>query len=129
MVTNELIARFESGRIDPGWFDHRAHLHLTWGYLRRKPLFEVLRLLSEGFSKLAADHGAPDKYHQTVTWAYVFIVNERMAETSADDFDTFAAANVDLIEDGKGVLERCYEPSVLWSDRARRTFIFPRASR
>jgi hypothetical protein len=82
---------------------------------------------SSALQRFAAAHGRPDLFHQTITWSYLLLINERRErlETSLS-WENFAAANADLFEwkDG-GILANYYRPETLRSGFARRVFVLP----
>jgi hypothetical protein len=129
----ELREAFEAGRIPPGGFPHRDHVRLAWGYLRERPLLEVLAVVPAGLRRLAAAAGRPERYHETITWAYLLLVRERLERgggAGGDDWETFAAANPDLLAWGEGgAVARAYRKETLASDLARRAFVWPDAAR
>ncbi len=122
MRDRDLVEAFESCTLPPEQFPHRAHVRLAWLYLRDHSLLEALMRFVEGLKRYAASLGAGTKYHETVTWAYMFLIHDRMARASFETFDEFAAANPDLFN---GVLEKYYSKETLASDLARRTFLMP----
>ncbi len=122
MRDREFIQAFESCTLPPDQFPHRAHVRLAWLYLRDGSLLEALPRFVEGLKRYAGSLGASGKYHETVTWAYMFLIHERMARADYPTFDEFAAANHDLFN---GVLEKYYRRETLSSDLARRTFVMP----
>lgn len=121
-----LIAAFEGEGFAAGSFHHSHHLRLAWAYLERHPILEVLGRFAASLRRLAAAAGQPGLYHETITWAYVFLVNERRAAPGQEDWGSFAARNRDLLAWHPSLLEaRYYRPDTLWSDRARRAFVLP----
>ena len=65
--------------------------------------------------------GKPGLYHETITWAYVLLVNERRAPAGEEDWPAFAARNPDLLAWRPSLLEtKYYREETLWSERARR---------
>lgn len=119
-----LIAAFEGPGFAPGSFRHRHHVRLAWAYLERRPLLEVLDRFTTGLRRIAAAAGKPEIYHETLTWAYVLLVQER--RRPGEDWPAFACGNADLLAWGPSLLEeRYYRPETLWSDRARRVFVLP----
>ncbi len=124
MREREFVQAFESCTLPSEEFPHRAHVRLAWLYLREGSLLEALTRFVEGLKRYAGSLGASGKYHETVTWAYMFLIHERMARAEAATFDEFAAANDDLFN---GVLEKYYRKETLSSDLARQTFLMPDA--
>jgi len=126
MTHHTLIASFESGRMPPAGFHHHEHVCVAWSYLRRYPLLEALERFRTGLRGFAAAQGKPDLYHETITTAYVLLINERMDAGPADaDWDAFARLNADLLTWRPSVLDRYYRTETLASDRARRVFVMP----
>jgi hypothetical protein len=52
-------------------FGHREHVHLTWLAIRRYGVVAAASLVSEGIQRTARYAGAPQKYHATVSLAWV----------------------------------------------------------
>ncbi|ETK30905.1 hypothetical protein [Microbispora sp. ATCC PTA-5024] len=73
---NELMAEATA---DGGRFDHRAHLHLTWLAVRRVGMPAAVDLVSAGIRRTARYAGAPQKYHATVSRAWVELVAHHAA--------------------------------------------------
>jgi hypothetical protein len=122
-----LVRAFEGGTLPPGSFHHRHHVRTAWILLQRRPVLEVLSVFTAGLRRLAAAAGKPGLYHETITWAYVLLVQERRAAAGlAEDWAAFAARNPDLLAWKPSVLEsRYYREETLWSARARETFVRP----
>ena len=62
---------------------------------------------------------------KTITHAYFFLIRERIARSSAFDWEQFARENNDLLVWKDGILTRYYRPATLQSDLARNVFLFP----
>ena len=122
MHDREFIEAFESCTLPSEQFPHRAHVRLAWLYLRDGSLLDALTRFVEGLKRYAASLGATAKYHETITWAFMFLIHERMARAEHATFDEFAAANADLFN---GILEKYYRRETLGSELARRTFVMP----
>jgi hypothetical protein len=114
---------FEAGRLEA--FHHRDHVRLAWVYLRDAPGPAGLERFVTGLQRFAAAAGKPGLYHETITWAFLLIVRERMARTPAASFADFSAANPDLLAWNPSILDRYYRPETLASDLARRVFVMP----
>src|ERR1043165_6040816 len=110
----EFVAAFEDCTLPPELFPHRAHVRLAWLYLREESLLRVLPRYTEGIKRYAASLGASAKYHETITWAFLFLIHERMQDE--ETFEAFAARNADLFEP---ILRQYYRPETLGSDRAQ----------
>ena len=104
-------------------FGHREHVHLTWLAVRRFGMPAAIGLVSEGIQRTARYAGAPQKYHATVSRAWVELVSYHAAGGRDNDFATFASRHPALL--GKRVLTRHYRPATLASQQARTGWVAP----
>lgn len=129
MTGDELIEQFESGTVSADAFHHADHVRLAFEYLRRCPVLAALEKFSAALKRFAAAQGKARLYHETITWAYLFLIRERMGRVSGSQaWEEFAADNSDLLSwdrDRGGVLGRYYAPETLASEIARTTFVLP----
>lgn len=100
-----------------GRFGHREHVHLTWLAVRRLGVPAAVGLVSDGIRRTARYAGAPQKYHATVSRAWVELVGYHASEHRDNDFAVFAERNPALL--GKRLLTRFYHPATLASPQAR----------
>jgi len=122
----EFVRRFEMGELTADSFHHREHLRLTWIYLRQYPSSEAIARVSSGIRRFAASLGKSERYHETITWAYVLLVNERMARDGASqEWNEFARENPDLLDWKNSILSNYYSSELLESELAKRVFVFP----
>ncbi|HZR65759.1 MAG TPA: hypothetical protein VFA85_11470 [Terriglobales bacterium] len=121
----ELIERFESGTISGNAFHHSDHVRLAFAYLQGYPLVEALARFSAALKQFASAQGKAERYNETITMAYFFLINERMAENATSSWEEFARDNPDLLVWKDGILNRYYRESTLASDLARRVFMLP----
>lgn len=120
-----LMAAFEAGQAPAGGFHHEQHVRVAWNYLRGHALATALARFSDGLKRFAAAQGQPTVYHETVTTAFVLLINERIDRSMPSDWDAFAAAHPDLLAWKPSLLDRYYTPELLWSERAKQTFVMP----
>jgi hypothetical protein len=126
MTDDEFVHSFEECALPNSAFHHRDHVRLAWIYLRRHPVLTALARFTESLQRFAAFHGHPGLYHETITWAYLFLIHERMADAAEDEtFEAFTARNPDLLGWKPSILDRYYDPETLGSERARRVFVMP----
>ncbi len=104
-------------------FGHREHVHLTWLAVRRFGVPAAVGLVSDGIQSTARYAGAPQKYHTTVSRAWVELIAYHAAERSDDDFAAFADHHPALLS--KRLLTRFYRPATLASPLARRGWVEP----
>jgi hypothetical protein len=126
MSGDELIKQFEDGTTPRGTFHHAHHVRLAFEYLDRYPALKALEKFSSALKRFAAAQGKPQLYHETITWAYLLLIRERMARAGrSQTWEEFAARNPDLLIWKGGVLGTLYRQETLDSDLARHTFVLP----
>ncbi len=104
-------------------FGHRQHVHLTWLAVRRFGVPAAIGLVSDGLQRTARYAGAPQKYHATVSRAWVEVVGHHVLADDCDDFASFANRHPALL--GKRLLTRHYSSAVLASSQARAGWVEP----
>jgi hypothetical protein len=125
MSDEELIRCFESDAVPEGSFHHADHVRLAFAYLRGYPVLHALEKFATALKRFAAARGKTQLYNETITWAYFFLIHERMAGCESTDWETFAHENPDLLVWKDGILSRYYREATLKSDLARRVFVLP----
>jgi hypothetical protein len=124
MTDDEFIANFENCTLSS--FHHSDHVQMAFLYLCRYPALEALRRFSASLARFAAANGKPRLYNETVTWAFLLLIRERMARAGRPQtWVQFAAANADLLNWKDNVLKKYYRDETLSSDLAKSTFLFP----
>ena len=124
----ELVAAFETGRVAAGrdGFHHADHVHVAWTYLGRLPLLSAAETFITNLKRFAAAQGKPERYHETISLAYLLLIHDRIvARGRGATWDDFAEANPDLLVWRPPILTRFYSQELLDSDRARRHFVWP----
>jgi hypothetical protein len=106
-----------------GRFGHREHVHLTWLAVRRYGTPAAIRLVSDGIQRTARYAGAPQKYHATVSRAWVELVGHHAASEAEGGFDIFAERYPALLD--KRLLVRHYRPATLASAQAKAGWVEP----
>jgi hypothetical protein len=108
-------------------FGHRQHVQLTWLAVRHYGTVAAIGLVSDGIQRTARYAGAPQKYHATISRAWVELVGHHAGHEarnhSAAGFDAFAAANPLLLD--KRLLTRFYRPATLAGQTARDGWVEP----
>ena len=129
MNDRKFLDAFEACAIASTDFHHADHVRLAWIYLRKYSLLEAIERFKTSLQRFAAHHGVPGLYHETITWAYLFLIHERMQRSGVrDDWQSFRTANRDLFDRKPSVLERYYASGTLESELARRIFVLPDAA-
>lgn len=125
MTDEEFLAAFEDCTLPRDLWTHAAHIRMAWLCLRRDPFDIALPKVCAAIIRYNAAGGKPGAYHQTVTHAFLAVIDHRMRSASGDDFASFSARNADLFEHGTAALKRHYRPTTLDSDDARARFVEP----
>jgi hypothetical protein len=120
----EFLAAFERGAIPAHGFRHRDHLRMAWLYLTGTDAGTAIDRACAGIRRLAAAHGAPQKYHHTVTRAWMEIVAHHVRRApGAEGFDDLLARAPRLLD--KRLLTSHYSSVVLASKPARSSWVEP----
>jgi hypothetical protein len=126
MTDQELIDQFENCTLPDECFHHREHVRVAFLYLTRYSVLDALQIFSKTLRRFAEARGKPQLYHETITWAYVFLIRERMAKAGKNQsWDEFASSNPDLLVWKDGILTRYYRPETLTSNLAQTVFVLP----
>ena len=120
------VRDFQAGRLES--FHHRDHVRLAWAYLEEEPPAQALARFAASLKAFAAGRGKPELYHETITWAFLLLIQERRARGGPGTFDAFASANPDLLAWKPSILDRYYRQETLASHLARRVFLMPDAA-
>ncbi len=127
MTENDLLSQLEAGTLPEGCFHHADHVRAAWTYLNRFPPVAAIDRFSKALQAYAASKGKASRYHETITWAYVLLINERMRRGGGESWEEFAAANPDLLDWKNPVLRKYYRAETLSSTLARQVFLMPDA--
>jgi len=125
MTNTDLIHCFETDTLPEGSFHHADHVRLAFAYLSEYPVLQALEKFSRALKRYATARGKSQLYNETITHAYFFLIRERMARATAEDWDEFARRNPDLFTWKNGILSRYYHEDTLQSNLARSVFLFP----
>lgn len=106
---------------------HRAHLRMAWNYIRElgpdaaSP--KIKESIKHSFEK---DPMKSRDYHETITSFYIALVSAAIRSCHNEDYENFFALTEKFPEvlDTK-TIEKYYSPKVLYTDKARHTFIQP----
>jgi len=120
------LAAFESATLAEDGFHHADHVRAAWLLLGLSPPAAALERFAAALRRLAAAFGKSSLYHETITWAYLLLIVERIARRGRGaDFSEFARSNPDLMTWRPSILEAYYRSETLASDVARRVFVLP----
>jgi hypothetical protein len=132
MRDEDFIVAFENCTVRAEDFHHPDHVRMAFLYLRRFPMLEAIQRFSVGLERFASAIGKPNLYHETITWAFLFLIRERLLQQTSREggrqptWDEFAAANQDLLNrKSMAILSDYYSEGTLTSELAKRVFILP----
>jgi hypothetical protein len=72
------LARFISGEADLASFSHREHVRMGFELLQRYDFVETALWYSRALSAMTAKIGKPERFHQTMTIAFLSLIAERL---------------------------------------------------
>ena len=122
LTDDELVAGFEAATLEA--FPHAEHVRLTIIYLTRVGRETTERKLFEGLQRFAAAKGVPQKFHVTMTVAWIALVEAALAaHPSARDPAALVAACPELLD--RDALLHFYAAERLQSDAARERWVAP----
>ena len=121
----DLLKGFEDASLTDDAFHHREHVRVAWMFVRRHGMPAAIGEYSAALKRFAAAKGKPSLYHETITWAYLLLIAERLSVKPTDSWMQFAGDNSDLLTWKPSILDRYYTAETLWSDRARERFVMP----
>ena len=123
MTDAELVDRCEMLALPPDAFSHREHIRLAFAVLAQER--DLAAAGTRFRTMLRRFAGA--KYHETITWAYLATIAERMhGRTYASSLELLAD-QPDLLDHTGGALARHYDVAqITASATARAVFVLPR---
>jgi hypothetical protein len=108
-------------------FGHHQHVQLTWLAVRHYGVPAAIDLISDGIRRTARYEKVPQKYHATISRAWVELIGHHLAESGAEvsEFATFVEHHPALLD--KRLLTRFYRSATLASSAARTGWVEPDA--
>jgi hypothetical protein len=120
----ELAAVLPAITGESGRFGHRQHVHLAFWAVRRYGMPRAADTICAFIRHVAAYQRAPQKYHHTVSRAWVELVAYHVADDpDCAEFDVFAGRYPALLD--KRLLIRHYRSSTLAAAPARGGWVEP----
>lgn len=119
------LSAFESYEIDAATFQHREHLRVAYVLIATYGLEAAFVRLKASLLGLLTHLGVgTDKYHETVTFAWLLAVNHFMhMTTQSKTFDDFIHRNGLLLD--ASIMNTHYSKSLLQSPVAKARFLEP----
>jgi hypothetical protein len=122
-----LYVAFVTAQLPKQSFHHREHVRVAFLCLARAgDLAAGAAEFRAALRRFAEAHGVPYLFHETLTWAYLIVIHERMTRASFATSADFLDANADLLDHRSGALARYYDVgAVTASQLARSCFLLP----
>jgi hypothetical protein len=121
LTDDELTRGFEAGSLAD--FPHASHVRLTLLYLTRYGRDETVRRLMDGLLRFATAKGHPEKFHVTMTRAWIELIESARHAHPGTEPAALLAARPELLD--RDALLRFYSPERLNSAEARQRWLPP----
>ena len=122
MTDEEFLTELETCRLPAAEFPHAGHLRAAYLYLRADAFPQAAARMCTSIRNYARALGKPEKYHETVTIAFMALVQKHLRlRGDGGGWQGFLAQNPELLR--KDALLAYYPQAVLESAEARATFV------
>ena len=126
MTDEEFIQALESCKLAESDFGHAAHVRAGYLYLQQTDFAGALARIRRAIRNYAEHLGKPDRYHETITVAYVALIQEHICgRGNGGGWAAFVRENCELFQ--PGLLHQFYPQAQLESEMARKVFLLPRS--
>ena len=120
----DFLRAFEDLSFPADQFHHREHIRVAWLYLKSSDATRAAERMTAGILRFANHHGATQKYHHTLTLAWMRLVAAALVETpDGYDFTKFLSEHLELGD--KDLLKKYYSPELLQTNAAREGWVEP----
>lgn len=120
----DFLRAFEDLSFPADQFHHREHVRVAWLYLKSSDATRAAERMTVGILRFANHYGATQKYHHTLTLAWMRLVAAALVETPENyDFTQFLAEHQELSH--KDLLKKYYSDELLQTMRARESWVEP----
>jgi len=126
VIDDDFIRALESCTLSEQEFNHAGHVRAAYLYLQPGDFAEGLMRLRRAIRNYAGSLGKPDRYHETITVAYLALIQQLLCERGdGGGWTGFARGAPELFE--PDLLLKFYSKAQLDSELARRIFVLPGA--
>ena len=122
MTDHELLRRFEA--VDLPEFRHVDHVRVAWAALERDGEAGALVTMIDALTRFAAAKGAPDKFHYTLTRAWLALIADARARLPRPRTPPRSWKRIPLLGDAR-TIDRHYSSDRLASEAARAGWVEP----
>jgi hypothetical protein len=125
MTDAKFLRALEECTLPESAFGHSAHVRAAYLYLLSGGFAGAVARMRRAIRNYARHLGKADRYHETITVAYVALIQQHIAERGEGGcWESFKRDNADLLQ--PGLLLQYYPQSQLNCELARRVFLLPR---
>lgn len=125
MEEHELIEKFEACTLPPKLFHHEGHVRVAWIYLSLNPLPEAMMKFRDGLKAFAKAQGVEAIYNETISFAFLILMHDRLRRSANITWEGFKAENGDLLDWKSNPLKAWYGEEELKSALAKKFFVLP----
>lgn len=123
MNDQSFLQQFEACTLPKEYFTHRGHLRLAFLYLSQCTQDEAINKIIQGIKRYAASLGATQKYHETMTIAWIKLTANAMQQSQAENFEIFYQSQPAL--QNSKLIFNYYSPDLINSGEAKRKWVEP----
>lgn len=124
MTDEEFLRVLESCELPEAAFGHSAHVRAAYLYLLEGDFVGALERMRRALRNFTSHLGKPGRYHETITVAYVALIQQHIYERgNGGGWAAFASQNPELFQ--PDLLQHFYPRQQLESEMARRVFLLP----
>jgi hypothetical protein len=124
MSEDEIIQAALAEGVSQGGFHHRDHVRLAWRLSCELGVDAGPGAVARAIQHIAAHHGEPAKYHETLTQFWARVVGHHVEiRPELTDFEQFIAAYPQLLD--KDLPSRHWRHETLHSKPARAAWVEP----
>jgi hypothetical protein len=124
MESDVLRLAFETCALTQDDWDHRAHLHMGWIYLKEVPLDQATLRLKEGIFRYEEGGDRLCNYHETLTLFWMKQIGKALKDAPPEEnFPAFLKRNA-FLQEKRLVLQYYSQPRII-SEEAREHWVEP----
>jgi hypothetical protein len=124
MSDGEFLRALEECALPESEFGHPAHVRAAYLFLLSGGFAGALARMRRAIRNYARHLGKADRYHETITVAYVALIQQHIAERGdGGSWQGFKRENADLLQ--PGLLLQYYPEYQLNCELARQVFLLP----
>ena len=122
VTDDEFMSALESCTLPESEFGHSGHVRAAYVCLREGGFTAALERMRRAIRNYSAHLGKPDRYHETITVAYVALIHQMLHERGdGGGWLEFTRRAPELFQ--PDLLLKFYPKSLLESDLARKLFV------